>query len=195
IAGFRSRNRKVDVRVDIQYFARVVDLVDHDTSEIGIAYLEDESSDDSLLTTQLACVMSEAHPLASKDVIQLSDLVGETVIASTKGYIPIPTTVLDELQGNDSDACGRFMEVTNAYTAMALAREGLGVALASPMLLLGGHASGLAGRPFESGGPLTLGVLRSKSSQNEFADEFVEQARRSARIGVKRLQALGIPAR
>lgn len=194
IAGFKARNRKVDVRVDVQYFARVVDLVDHDTAEVGIAYLEDQTSEDALLTTQLACVMKERHPLASKDVIQLMDLVDQTVFAGTKGYIPIPSNVLDELHDNKVASAGSFMEITNAFTAMALAREGLGIALASPMLLLGGHATGLVGRPFESGGTLTLGVLRSQSGHNEFADDFVEQARMSARNGVERLRALGIPA-
>jgi len=198
IAGFKRKNRHLQIRVDVQHFARVLDLVDHDTTELGFAYITEPSAgtDEPLLTVQLSCLMAEEHPLASRKIVRLKDLADHTVIAATKGYIPIPPSVLAYLQQNDERPNAGLMEVNNVYTAMALAREGIGVALANPILLLSGHAGGLVGRPFETGHTLTLGVLRSASGKgNAAAAAFIEQTRLTARLGATRLGALGITAK
>ncbi len=56
---------------------------------------------------------------------------------------------MDVLRQNDDQPGRGVLEVNNVYTAMALAREGVGVALANPLLLLGAEAAGLIGRLFE----------------------------------------------
>jgi len=44
IAGFKRKNRHLQIRVDVQHFARVLDLVDHDTTELGFAYITEPSA-------------------------------------------------------------------------------------------------------------------------------------------------------
>lgn len=197
IAGFRRKQPRVQIRVDVQYFARVLDLVRQEAAELGFAYIAEsaEATEEPLLTVGLSCLMAKDHPLAAKKKIQLKDLTGHTVMVATQGYIPIPALVVETLRQNSERETGGLMEVNHVYTAMALAREGLGVALVNPMLLLGGNVGELLGRPFEPDIPLTLGVLRANTHDRmPEIGTLVEQARLAARQGAKRLRHLGIKA-
>lgn len=198
IASFKRKNPGVNIRVDVQHFARVLDLVDHETTDLGFAYIAEPATeaDEPLLKVELACVMAKQHPLAGRKTIRLKDLVDQVVLAATKGYIPIPAGVLETLQQNDRRPDAGLMEVNNVYTALALAREGVGIALCNPILLLGAQASGLIGRPLETGHTLTLGVLRTGTGRaSKAAATFVDEAQATAKLGARQLQKLGIAAK
>ncbi len=197
ISGFKRKQPRVQLRIDIQHLARVLDLVRNETAELGFAYIADTPAptEHPILTVSLSCLMTKDHPLAAKKAIQISDLSDHTVMMATQGYLPIPAEIPERLRQYNERPSGGLMEVNHVYTAMALAREGIGVALFNPLLLLSGHADNLVGRPFEPSISLTLGALQSSPrNRPPAADTLIDQARVAARNGAKRLRALGIKA-
>lgn len=197
ISGFKRKQPRVQLRINVQHLARVLDLVRDEAADLGFAYIADAPTptEEPILTLSLSCLMSKNHPLAAKKAIQISDLADHTVMTATQGYLPIPAEIPERLRQYDDRPSGGLMEVNHVYTAMALAREGIGVALFNPLLLLSAHAEHLVGRPFEPSISLTLGALRSSPrDRSPAASILVDQARIAARNGVKRLRALGIRA-
>jgi DNA-binding transcriptional LysR family regulator len=85
------------------------------------------------------------------------------------------------------------MAVNNVYTAMSLARAGIGIALANPLLLLGSDGPGLIARPFHPAVPLMLGVLRAlPHADTPEIEALVRHAKGVASSSVGPLRALGI---
>jgi DNA-binding transcriptional LysR family regulator len=194
LVGFQREQPRVQLKVDVQHLAKVLDLVRQEAAELGFAYLPDDDGE-KLMTIRLACLIAPDHPLAAKTTIGLDDLAGHTSIVATKGYIPIPAAVMDVLRRNDDQPGRGVLEVNNVYTAMALAREGIGVALANPLLLLGAEAHGLVGRLFEPSISLTLGIVRALP--HEHTPEIlalITQAHMAAWQGAKHLTDLGMDA-
>lgn len=194
IIGFQREQPRVQLQVDVQPLSKVLDLVRQEAAELGFAYLPDDDGE-KLMTIRLACLISPDHPLAVKTTIGLDDLADHTVIVATKGYIPIPAATMDVLHQHDDEPGRGVLEVNNVYTAMALAREGIGVALANPLLLLGAEAAGLVGRLFEPSISLTLGILRALP--HEHTPEIlalITQAHLAAWQGAKHLTDLGMDA-
>lgn len=197
IAAFKRKQARIQVRVDVQPFARVLDLVRQEAAELGFAYVSGlaAATEEPLLTVALSCLLAKSHPLAGKKRLRLQDLTEHTIFVATQGYIPIPPLIMETLGDSNERQTGGVMEVNHVYTAMSLARAGLGVALANPMLLVGDHTGELVAKPFDPEIPLTLGVLRPAANDRMPATgTFVEQARLAARQGAKRLRQLGIKA-
>ena len=201
IEGFRREQPAIDLRIEVEPLGRVLDLLRQEVVDLAFAYLpptEDgatprDDSHDRLLSTPLACLMPPDHVLAQRREVTLADLAEQTVILATRGYLPLPSAITDALHASGAGA--GIMAVNNVYTAMSLARAGIGIALANPLLLLSGEAPGLIARPIHPCVTLVLGVMRAlPHALTPEIEAFIGSARAAAQRCASQLAGFGIAA-
>jgi DNA-binding transcriptional LysR family regulator len=197
ISGFQRVQPGVNIQIEVQPYAGVLELVRHEAVELGFINLPEEGGEQNaepLLTTCLACLMSPDHPLAARKSVSLGLLKRYTTIFTAHGELP--PSLLRARVGIDSGWGGAGgIEVNNVYTAIALAREGIGVALLNPLLLLNAQANGLVGRELDAEIPLALAMVAPRQARMPAVSDLIEQAHKAARHGASRLRELGVRAR
>ncbi len=201
IVGFRRAWPGVELKIDVEPLGRVLDLLRQEAVDVAFAYLPPheegptpaEGAPDRLLGTPLACLMRPDHALAGRGELTLAELAGQTVILARRDYLPVPSAIAEALQVGGGHAA--VMEVNNVYAAMSLARGGIGIALANPLMLLSGEDSGLVARPILPRAQLVLGVMRAlPHALTPELEALVAEARAAARLCAQRLEAIGIEA-
>ncbi|WP_137178365.1 LysR family transcriptional regulator [Roseomonas sp. AR75] len=194
ISGFQRSSPRVAIRIEVQPYAGVLDLLRQRAVELGFVNQPDTGAlagAEPLLTTWLACLMAPDHPLAGRRAIGLEALRQHTTIFAAHGDLPIGA--LRRRIGTDA-ASG--IEVNNVYAAIALARQGVGVALLNPLLLLSAEAQGLLAVPLQAEIPLTLAaVAPTQGARSRAVSGLVAEAHRAARAAAARLEAAGMRAR
>lgn len=193
---FRAERPDVEVKIEVEPLARILDLLRQEVVDVAFAYLPERTEDapsggalQCILDTPLACLMRRDDPLGARDHLLIDDLAERTIILPSQAYLPIPAALLGLL--GDS----RLIVVNNVYAAMSLARAGGGIALANPLLLLSAVDTGLIARPLRPSARLILGVLRAlPHAQTPEVESLVNHAHAIARDHVAQLHQLGIDA-
>jgi DNA-binding transcriptional LysR family regulator len=195
LAGFQRSRPDVAIRIEVQPYAGVLDLVREEAVEVGFVNQPDEpdglAEGSPLLTTWLACLMAPDHPLAGPGPIGLERLRGHTTILAAHG--DLPAAELRRRLGLDGARAAKGIEVNNVYAAMAMARERLGVALLNPLMLLTAQAHGLVGQALES--DIALPMVALTPGHGPAVEALLEEAHIAARDAAGRLDALGLAAR
>jgi DNA-binding transcriptional LysR family regulator len=196
ISGFQRVQPGISIRIEVQPYAGVLELVRHEAVELGFINLPEEGAEQSaepLLTTSLSCLMSPDHPLATRKSVSLEALKRHTTIFTAHGELP--PSLLRARVGIDAGwGSAGGIEVNNTYTAIALAREGIGVALLNPLVLLNAQADGLVGREMEAQVPLALAMVAPRQARMPAVSDLIAQAHKAARHGASRLREMGLHA-
>lgn len=194
ISGFQRSQPGVHIKIDVDSASGVLDRVRNDGASLGFTDLPQSEvgpGAEPLLTTWVACLMSPHHPLAERRSISLEALRRHTTIFTTRG--DPPPSLLRAQTGIERGA--GTIEVSNVYTAMAIARQGSGVALLSPLLLLGNEASGLVGRILDAEVPLALAMVEPPQPRSRAVAALADEAHIAARQAAARLVEMGVRAR
>lgn len=139
ISAFRLKHRHVSFTVEVRDMQGVVAAVGDGTVDLGIAFStapDPRVKRRSHATVSIGAVMHPTHPLSGRDVVKLSDLIGETMIMSDNGF---STRQLFNAQlGGDAELLfGRHLETNSFETMTALVKAGIGVAIRSQVGLAG----------------------------------------------------------
>ncbi|MBO1077176.1 LysR family transcriptional regulator [Roseomonas marmotae] len=197
LARFRRSWTRVQLKIEVQPLGRVLDLLRQEAIDLAFCYLPGAESSptdhrqERLLVTPLAGLMASDHPLAAKPILTLEDLSEHTAIIADRNNLPIPAAVSEAVLEN-GHAKG-VLEVNNVYTAIGLARAGIGIALANPLLLSDGTVPGLTARPIKPEFPLALGALRGLPHANTpEVEALIAYAQDAARHASAQLSAQGL---
>ena len=166
-------------RYDIRRLSQVVRGVESGQADIGFG-LElpphPSLSVDRLTVAEMVCVCPRAHPLARLDTVTPADLRRETFIALDS------ETTLGEVTRQGFRSAGEpfafTFEVSNAATACAMVRAGLGAALVDPWTARQVGSEHLAVRPFSPGLECTAYAFWSaRQSLSRISAEFLKSVR------------------
>jgi len=199
-AGFHRDHPHVHVGLYIHRYVDVIAQVREGTADMGFIYsaggeyaeAQHTMMAEKLIETQLVCIFRASDPLAEKRRITLKDLEGRGLIVVSSQTVPglLLRRRLVERRGSVD-----VLDINNAFTAVNLAREGLGVGLADPLLLSAYCGAGMVGRPFDPPVALTMTMLTSRGDNRcKAAAGFVHHVKAAAVEEVKKLTDLGINA-
>lgn len=166
-----------DERVQLGFIARPIE-------EPGVGL-------EPLMSTDFCCFLPDGHRLTHKALITAEDLRDETVIAI--GTINPPGIVFR------ADAAPHAQIVTvetnNAFTAAAMVRAGVGVAVIDPLPLCDHPTDGITVRPFAPSFALTVSAVFSrKRPLSKMEIETVAHVRKVLHQYVDILRDKNIPA-
>jgi DNA-binding transcriptional LysR family regulator len=196
LADFRTLRPLVGLKVTALGTHDVIRQIVQETSDLGIIYapLDDpQIGGEPILTTRMVCLMRPDHRLASKAAVKVDDLANETIIVLDPTAPPGP-----QLHEHLASAQRRFagmIEINLTFGAAAMVRQGVGLLIADPMILLSELANGLVMRPFEHVIPVTLVATFSRHRPiSRVAVQFIAALRRASAVAVTQLQEKGVPA-
>jgi DNA-binding transcriptional LysR family regulator len=169
------------VRVTLQSMTspQVVERVVSGEVELGLAYepvVNSQVETEVLMSTGVACVMREDHPLARRREIEVRELASHSIIT----YLP-----QNLLRGNvdrhlsEAGIAPRIsVEVSVSLTGMTLAYYGAGIALVEPYLLSSMPVPGLVARPLKPRIELKTLLVRARaSSRSAIMEQFIPHLR------------------
>ena len=197
IAEFRRRRPRVRVSLTVTNVQEVLATVKSERAEIGFAFSPVEEADlagESLLETHMAAALPPRHRLADHAMVTAADLAGDVVILPMRHTVP--GKVLREMLMARRIEFLDIIEVNSAAAAVALVREGLGVAVVDPLTIAASRDEGVRLLPFEPTVPISMTAIVSQHRPLSAAgQELMECARAMARAEVADLLALGIGTR
>jgi DNA-binding transcriptional LysR family regulator len=196
IHSFTAGNPGVQVTALVATGHEITEMVRQGSVDFGLVYVAADAMPpgaEPLLDTQIVCFAAKNHRLRRRRSISLAQLAGETVI------VPTGSTVTGSLVrrslGDTREHGINLIEVNNAFSALSLVREGLGVALVDPMLIDNLHSRGLSVWPFAPLIPLRMVALFARPRDSlRVADRFIANLKSVAALTVERLRAASIEA-
>src|SRR5258706_2336583 len=162
IAALRKEHPGIVVRLKDAVALRVLAMVRADDSDFGIGGFDRVDADMSftaLFSDRLEAVVRADHPYAKKRRLTVADLAAAELIAmDTQSSV---RALLDQAFVDSRLILQPAYEVTFMATAVAMVREGLGVALLPTSALELAVATGLVARPVRFGGfDRSIGIVR-----------------------------------
>lgn len=148
VARFVRERPAVTVSIQALPSAQVIDRVARREADFGLCYgpAEDPAIEAEVLkASEIACIMPAGHPLASRAVVDIADLVGQDII--TYGTHTAIGTPLEEAFRAAKLTLNRRVQVNYSMTAFLLAAKGAGIAMVEPMLLQAASMPCLVARP------------------------------------------------
>ncbi|MDR5798079.1 LysR family transcriptional regulator [Caballeronia sp. LZ008] len=142
------------VRLDIETW------ITQEQFDVGLSILPIDNATidvEPFLRTQAVIAMSTDHPLAAQKVVSLKDILGIPLVATHSRSLL--RQHLERLFRNEKRKADIRYEATNGLTACELAAQGLGVALADPVVAISTGAENLVLREFSEGMPMEYGFL------------------------------------
>lgn len=150
IAALRKATPQLNVIVHSLPTPMAISRVSRREADMGIVYapVDDAALDaEDLMTTEMACVVPAAHPLAAKKEIHIRDVAKESLISTG------PRTRLGALveeackrEGEEPPRIG--IEASSSLAACMMVSYGAGIGLVDRSIELSGQFRSLAFRPF-----------------------------------------------
>ena len=179
VASFITAREGVRVTLQSMTSPQVVERVVSGEVELGVAYepvVNSEVETEVLMSTGVACVMRDDHPLARRKEIDVRELASHSIIT----YLP-----QNLLRGNvdrhlsEAGIAPRIsVEVSVSLTGMTLAYYGAGIALVEPYLLASMPVPGLVARPLKPRIELKTLLVRARaSSRSAIMEQFIPHLR------------------
>jgi len=197
LAEVQARNPKLTAEVRARTRRDIETWIVKEKFDVGISVLPAESpfiEVEPFLRNQAVIIMHHAHPLASREAIDLDALLGQPLILTH------PRSLLrqsvERLYRERRQTPVVQFETTNGLTACELAAHGLGIAFADPFVALSVDTRNLCIRQFVPELPLEYGFIfpagRSRpKSTREFTDAVrVTAAKRLAELGLTSSQPI-----
>jgi DNA-binding transcriptional LysR family regulator len=142
------------VRLDIETW------ITQEQFDVGLSILPIDNASievEPFLRTRVVIAMSAQHPLAAHDVVSLKDILDIPLVATHSRSLL--RQYLERLFRNEKKKADIRYEATNGLTACELAAQGLGVALADPMVAISAGTPSLVLREFAEQVPMDYGFL------------------------------------
>jgi DNA-binding transcriptional LysR family regulator len=195
-ARLLAERPRLRLRLTAEDTQAVARQVREESVDLGLVYSPVEEpgiAAEPLFGTAIVCLMPAGHPLAARRVVTPALLEQERVLMLTPGTPP--GLLLREALERHRIALGRALETNTSFAAVSLVREGVGVALTDPAILLSAAARGLLARPFEPRIEMRLALLFSRQRPvPRVATRFVALLREVLDEMAQDLGALGLPA-
>ena len=161
VSIFAKTHPEVDVTIHSLQTPDIIERVMSREINLGVCYGEINNS--GLLTEELAkgamiCVMPEAHPLANKTHIHITDLAGETLITYDDGDV-LRAKVENLFEEFDMQP-NLSLQVSQTITAIRLVHHGAGLALVEPFYFAAIQPLGLVARPIQPAQHLSANLIR-----------------------------------
>ena len=157
---FRHERPRVRFMLEARDNAGVTELVRREDADIGLLYapIDDPAlGAEPLLSTSMVCIMPPDHPLAAQATVDAAALAPYTPI--TLPGANAPGLLLTESLRRSRVPFTAALEVNLSFAAVSFVREGLGVYVSDPLILLSRMAEGLVARPFVPEIPMTLALV------------------------------------
>ena len=197
VAAFRRDRPQVRFRVDAFQTPDEVRAVRQESHDLGLTFapIADHGvAAEPLLETAIVCYVPDGHPLADRPSIGMADLAETTVVVLSTNNMP-GLHLAERLRKEKADAFER-LEVNAASAAVALVREGVGVALLDTMALYWGTSYGIRVVPFEPYIPLTLVAVYSRHRPpSRLLLRFMPELKRQIDVLCEDLEQRGLPVR
>lgn len=148
VARFIRERPAVTVSIQALPSAQVIDRVARREADFGLCYgpAQDPAVEAEVLkASEIACIMPADHPLASRAVVNIEDLVGQDII--TYGSHTAIGTPLEAAFHAARLKLNRRIQVNYSIPAFLLAAKGAGIAMVEPMLLQAASMPCLVARP------------------------------------------------
>lgn len=142
--------------------AQVVELVETQQVDVGIALKvrgADELGFRRLLDWQLACLLPEAHPLASRRVLRAADLAPYHVVGVELPVLEWPDPTVAPWDEGLTSVRGR---VDASSTACRMAEAGIGIAVADSLTVKAYARAPLTSRPLRHEVHTSIGIYLPK---------------------------------
>ncbi|GAA4331277.1 LysR substrate-binding domain-containing protein [Pigmentiphaga soli] len=181
VAEFIADRPRARVALQSLTSPEVIDRVVNREVELGIAYepvVNAEVETSVLVSSSVACVMRDTHPLAAQPEIELGQLEPYSIIT----YLPrsLLRGQVDRALSESGIAPHIKVQVGLSLTGMMLAYHGAGIALVEPFLLESIPLPGLVARPLKPRVELKTLLIRGKSApRSTLMDAFVAHLRRN----------------
>jgi DNA-binding transcriptional LysR family regulator len=180
VASFMAERPGVRVVLQALASSELLDRVISREIELGIGLepiVHPEVETEVLVSSGIACVMREDHPLAAQPEVAIRQLDGLPIItflprAPLRGYV--------DRALSDAGIVPRIsMQVNMSMTGMALAFHGAGIALVEPFLLNTFPLPGLVARRLRPGIEMKALLIRARSApRSAIMGHFVAHLRR-----------------
>jgi DNA-binding transcriptional LysR family regulator len=188
VSIFAQSHPDVDVTIHSFQTPDIIERVISREVNLGVCYGDINTS--GLQTEELAkgvmvCIMPETHPLASRSCIEISDLVGETLITYDAGDV-LRAKVESLFEAFDIQP-NFSLQVSQTITAIRLVHNGAGLALVEPFYFTATQPPGLVARPIQPVQPLSAKLIRpSGVIESAALTSFIDILRSIARGDIKR---------
>jgi DNA-binding transcriptional LysR family regulator len=188
VSIFARSHPDVDVTIHSLQTPDIIERVTSREMNLGVCY--GEINNGSLKTEELAkgtmiCVMPDRHPLARKSVVEVTDLVGETLITYDDG--DVLRAKVESLFEEFAIHPNLSLQVSQTITAIRLVHHGAGLALVEPFYFAAIQPTGLVARPIEPAQHLSAYLIRPADVVESTAlTAFIEILRSIARGDVRR---------
>lgn len=183
VASFLAGRPEVRVTLQALASAELVDRVANREVELGVGLepvVHPEVETEVLVTSSVACVMRQDHPLAAQDEVAIRQLDGVPIItflprAPLRGHV-------DRALSEAGVVPRIAVQVSMSMTGMALAYHGAGIALVEPFLLNTFPVPGLVARPLHPAIAMKTLLIRARSApRSAIMERFVAHLREEVR--------------
>ena len=194
LAAFRNARPRVHFKLLVQTMGDVIGMVKDEIADVGFAFSPIDQigiASEKLIETRMVAYISSGLPLADRDCVSAPDLAGAAAILPTQQTVP-GQVLRRYLDSRDMQAIN-IVECNNAWAAVSLVREGMGVALMDPLSIGDGLPGSVVCRPFKPFVPVAMMVLHSRHRElSKVASEFMGHVYAAAHDEAKRLSDMGI---
>ena len=181
VATFITERPGTRVTLQSMTSPQVVERVASREVELGVAYepvVNPEVETEVLVSTGVACVMRDDHPLAKRSEVDVHELEAYSIIT----YLPqnLLRGYVDRYFSAAGIAPHISVEISVSLTGMTLAYYGAGIALVEPYLLESMPVPGLVARPLRPRIELKTLLVRARSApRSAIMDTFVPHLKKT----------------
>ena len=181
VATFITERPGTRVTLQSMTSPQVVERVASREVELGVAYepvVNPEVETEVLVSTGVACVMRDDHPLAKRSEVDVHELEAYSIIT----YLPqnLLRGYVDRYFSEAGIAPHISVEISVSLTGMTLAYYGAGIALVEPYLLESMPVPGLVARPLRPRIELKTLLVRARSApRSAIMDTFVPHLKKT----------------
>ncbi|MBW6396926.1 LysR family transcriptional regulator [Roseomonas sp. HJA6] len=180
VASFLAERPRVRIVLQALTSPELLDRVVSREVELGVGLepvVHPEVETEVLVSSGVACVMREDHPLAAQEEVAIGQLDGMSITtflsrAPLRGYV--------DRALSDAGVVPRIsVQVSMSMTGMALAYHGAGIALVEPFLLNTLPLPGLVARPLKPRIEMKTLLIRARSAPSSaLVTRFVAHLRK-----------------
>jgi DNA-binding transcriptional LysR family regulator len=181
IDRFLQAHPKVQLTIRNMLNTEVVERVAMDEADLGLVLSPDNYRGSTVMDlhqTELIGIVPAGHPLAAKGRIDLEDAMRFPLISFSRS-LPLGAA-LDRLFQQRGQQRRVAIEVSQSTTALAMVRQGIGIALVDPFILIDGKPTGIVRLKLSTPVPIAAQLLIPHH----------EQISRLSKIFVKHIRAV-----
>ncbi len=163
---FLAVHPKVQVTIRNMLNMEVVERVAMDEADLGLVLSPDNYRGSTVIDlhkTELIGIVPSGHPLATQGHIDLEDATRFPLISFSR-LLPLGAA-LDRLFQQRGQQRRVAIEVSQSTTALAMVRQGIGIALVDPFILIDAKPAGIVRLPLTTSVPIAAQFLIPQHEQ------------------------------